>query len=245
MSGAPPILNRSPEAKVTDTRSAEWAPMEYDAVVFDNDGVLTHLTNWDIIREAIRETFAEFDVDPADGHVEDALRGEPDRLHWLADHHGFDPERFWARREARAAAVQRAAMEAGQKPLYDDCAVLRRLRVRHGLSLGIVSNNQHETVQHVLDVHEIEELFGTAYGREPTVAGTRRKKPDPHYLNCALTDLNADSALYVGDSASDILAAENAGIDSVFLRRPHRHEYTLSVDPTHELTSLRELPDVL
>ena len=225
MSGAPPILNRSPEAKVTDTRSAEWALMEYDAVVFDNDGVLTHLTNWDIIREAIRETFAEFDVDPADGHVEDALRGEPDRLHWLADHHGFDPERFWARREARAAAVQRAAMEAGQKPLYDDCAVLRRLRVRHGLSLGIVSNNQHETVQHVLDVHEIEELFGTAYGREPTVA--------------------ADSALYVGDSASDVLAAENAGIDSVFLRRPHRHEYTLSVDPTHELTSLRELPDVL
>lgn len=219
--------------------------MGYDAVVFDNDGVLTRLTEWDLIRRAIRDAFAEFDVDPDDAHVEDALRGEPDRLRWLANHHGFNLDRFWARREAHAAAAQRDAMESGEKPLYDDCAVLARLGVRHDLSLGIVSNNQHETVQHVLDVHGIDELFGTAYGREPTFAGARRKKPNPHYLNRALTDLDAESALYVGDSDSDVRAAHNAGVDSAFLRRPHRHRYDLSAEPTHEITSLRELDALL
>ena len=221
--------------------------MAYDAVVFDNDGVLTHLTDWDLIRGAIRETFAEFGVDPHDEHVEDALRGEPERLYWLADHHGFDPDRFWARREAHAAAAQRDAMVSGNKPLYDDCAVLPQLRARHDLPLGVVSNNQHETIQHVLEVHGVAELFDTAYGREPTFDGARRKKPDPHYLNRALADLDVEPAttLYVGDSDSDVLAAHNAGVDSAFLRRPHRHGYDLDVEPTHEITSLRELPALL
>ncbi len=234
--------------------------MGYDAVVFDNDGVLTHLTDWDLIRGAIRDTFAEFDVTPDEDHVEDALRGEPDRLRWLADHHGFDPDQFWARREAHAAAAQRAAMESGEKPLYDDCSVLASLRARHDIQLGVVSNNQHQTVEHVLEVYGIEDLFETAYGREPTFAGARRKKPNPHYLNRALADLDADSALYVGDSDSDIRAAHNADsrqhdadrrhshgatVDSAFLRRPHRHEYELDVAPTHEITSLRDLQALL
>lgn len=227
--------------------------MGYDAVVFDNDGVLTHLTDWDLIRGAIRDAFAEFGVTPADNHVEDALRGEPDRLHRLADHHGVDPDRFWARREAHAAAAQREAMETGDKPLYDDCAVLARLRARYGLKLGIVSNNQHETVEHVLDVHGIGHLFDTAYGRDPTFAGARRKKPNPYYLERALADLDAESALYVGDSDSDVRAAHNADsrtgptidVDSAFLRRPHRRGYRLDVEPTHEIASLRELPALL
>ncbi len=219
--------------------------MSYDAVVFDNDGVLTRLTDWDLIRDAIRDTFAEFDVTPTDRAVEVALRGDPDQLRRLSATYGFDPELFWTRREARATVAQREAMLSGEKPLYDDCSILPGLRTRHGLSLGVVSNNQHATVETVLDVHGIGSLFDTAYGREPTFAGIGRKKPEPYYLDAALADLDADTALYVGDSGSDVLAAHNAGIDSVFLRRAHRREYDLDVDPTYEIRSLRSLPELL
>jgi phosphoglycolate phosphatase-like HAD superfamily hydrolase len=219
--------------------------MAYDAVVFDNDGVLTRLTDWELVRQSIRDTFAEFGAEASDDHVEDVLRATPERVRRVAGEHGLDPETLWRRREANAAAVQREAMLAGDKPLYDDFDALRALREDHGLDLGVVSNNQHETVEHVLDVHGVGDLFSTAYGREPTLSGITRKKPDPHYLDRALSDLRAEEALYVGDSGSDVEAAHNAGVDSAFVRREHRAEYDLSVDPTHEIASLHDLRDLV
>ncbi|MFB6097199.1 MAG: HAD family hydrolase [Haloferacaceae archaeon] len=219
--------------------------MTYDAVVFDNDGVLTHLTDWAIVRESIRDTFGEFGVEADDEQVEQILRATPERVRRIAASHDLDPHDLWARREANAAAVQREALETGEKPLYGDVDALRTLRDDHDLALGVVSNNQHETVQHVLSVHDVGEFFGAAYGREPTLAGITRKKPDPHYLHRAIEDLGARRALYVGDSDSDVEAAHNAGLDSAFVRRSHRREYDLSVEPTHEIESLRELPTLI
>ncbi len=48
-------------------------------------------------------------------------------------------------------------------------------------------------------------------------------------------------ALYVGDSETDVLAAHNAGLDSIFLRREHSADVTLSVEPTAEMPNLRAL----
>jgi len=38
-----------------------------------------------------------------------------------------------------------------------------------------------------------------------------------------------------------VRAAHWAGLDSAFVRRPHCRETTLSVTPTHEVDSLRDL----
>ena len=54
-----------------------------------------------------------------------------------------------------------------------------------------------------------------------TVESLERKKPNTHYVERALSDLDADAALYVGDSESDVVAADRAGLDSAFVRRPH------------------------
>ncbi len=39
-----------------------------------------------------------------------------------------------------------------------------------------------------------------------------------------------------------MLAAANAGVDSAFVRRPHREGYALDAEPTHEIAGLDELP---
>lgn len=56
-----------------------------------------------------------------------------------------------------------------------------------------------------------------------------------------LADLDAGSALFVGDNESDITAAKNAGIDSAFIRRPHRSDWDLDVWPTWEIGGLDDL----
>ncbi|ELZ80894.1 phosphoglycolate phosphatase [Haloferax elongans ATCC BAA-1513] len=214
--------------------------MCYDAVIFDNDGVLTRPTLLEVEREAVRRAFSEFDVDPTTEAVDGVIHGGLTRLRRICRIHDVPTDEFWTSHEAHAAAVQRDCLENGTKPLYSDVQALDDL----DHPLAVVSNNQHETIEHILDVFDLTDRFEVAFGREPTVEGARVKKPDPHYIQRAMAELGVESALYVGDSNVDVVAATRAGIDSAFIRRPHRDGYKLAADPTYELDSLDELPAV-
>lgn len=216
--------------------------MRYDAVIFDNDGVLIEPTELSVLTEAIREAFAAFGVsEPATEHVEGALGVTPDDLSSICEEYGLTASAFWEARDRKGSRAQQAEIRAGRKALYDDVSALSSL----DLDLGVVSNNQHETVEFIVEHFGLDDLFETVYGREPTVEGVRRKKPNSHYIEAAMDDLGATDALYVGDSNVDLVAAERAGLDAAFVRRAHREEYELDREPTYELGDLTELADVV
>jgi HAD superfamily hydrolase (TIGR01549 family) len=217
--------------------------MGYEAVVFDNDGVLVRPTERRVLRRAAARTFEGFGVDPPPDGCEAVADGHLDRITRACERCDLDPAAFWAACEARASAAQRAALATGEKPLYDDVAALRDL----DRPLGLVSNNQHATVEAVLETAGLDDLFVTAYGREPSLRGLRRKKPETHYLDRALADLAVApaDALFVGDSNADLLVADAAGVDAAFVRRPHRDGYDLAADPTHVVDSLHDVASVV
>lgn len=214
---------------------------EYDAVVFDNDGVLVELTEMDVLRAAARDAFADVGVpEPDERFVEAAAYGDLDGLEAVESRHDVALSALWEARERHAIDRQRALVRDGGKPFYDDVAHLADIDA----ALGVVSNNQHATVETVvaeLDRFGLAEAVETVYGRDPTLAGAGRRKPETHYLDRALDDLGTRDALYVGDSEKDVVTAQRAGVDSVFLRRSHRSDLTLSVDPTAEFDSLAGL----
>jgi len=216
--------------------------MTYDTVVFDNDGVLVGRTRFDVLREATEETFAQFGVaDPDPDHVEDMTIGTtPGQVSTVSEEYGFDPDQFWRTRDSTVSGAQQVEAREGRKTPYDDINELAFLDV----SMGVVSSNQQETVDFLLDHFGLSGMFDTAYGREATVESLTLRKPNPHYLERALADLDADSALYVGDNESDVRAAENAGIDSAFIRRPHRDDWDLNVWPTWDIDALEDLHDI-
>ncbi|WP_135855348.1 HAD family hydrolase [Halorussus salinus] len=214
----------------------------YDSVVFDVDGVLLrrHADHPDVYGEAVAETFRAFDADPTP-EERDAFFGTAavPEMRAVCERHGVAFEEFWPERERRVSKLQQGMMERGERDLYDDCSVLPALAKGH--DLGIVSNNQHETIAFMVEEFDLGDHFGAVYGRDPTVEGFRRMKPETHYLERALDDLGTRSALYVGDSAADVLAASEAGLDSAFVRRPHRDGYSLPEEPTYEIDRLTEL----
>ena len=212
--------------------------MSYDAVVFDNDGVLTELTPHDVLRDAVRATFREFDVDPSPDAVEALVGEEIDSIHQVCQEYDLDAEQLWARREANATSAQKEAIDAGVKGVFDDVDTLREFDATR----GVVSNNQHATVEYIVDAFDLQNLFSVAIGREPTLEGFQNRKPNPYYLERAASRIEANSVLYVGDSNVDVVAARRAGMDVAFLRRNHRNGYELQAEPTYEIESLEELP---
>ena len=214
----------------------------YDAVVLDKDGVLVGRTAFDVLREAAWDAFVSLGVDDPDlAHVDDIAVGvDPATLTDICDRYGIDPAAFWQVRDETASDAQIAAARKGQKTPYDDVDVLWQLDA----ALGVVSSNQQATVDAVLGHFDLASQFDAVYGREPSIASLSRKKPSPYYLERALEDLAADTAIFVGDNESDVQAADNAGIDSAFIRRPHRRSTELSCQPTYEIDDLHDLVSI-
>jgi len=216
----------------------------YDAVLFDNDGVLVELIDIERIHGAVEETFGEFGVEPSHDDVRRMVGVSADELASICRKHGLDAEEFWRLRDANVSRVQRDAVDTGEKAPYADFDAVERLARDH--AVGVVSNNQQATVDHIVDRFEMS-FFEVCYGREPTVESLRRKKPSPFYVERALNALGvrAEETLYVGDSSKDIVAAERAGVDSVFVRREHRKDATLEAAPTYEVGSLHGLEETV
>lgn len=210
---------------------------EYDAVVFDNDGVVVEPSDRTVLIDAVIDAFEAFGV-TIDAETADRCLDEVPRD--LIREHDLDAEGFWHQRELTASLAQQSHTREGGKPVYDDAAALNELDV----PLGLVSNNQHATVDFLLAYHDIDR-FQFASGRRPTLADAARRKPAPDYIERALDALDAEEALYVGDSEKDILAAHQAGVDSVFLRRDHVADLNPSVEPTAEVSNLHELVELL
>ena len=215
--------------------------VEYEALLFDNDGIIVEPTDRAILQEAIRDTYYGFGIDPSDEEIEALMGVTIETLEELTTEYDLDPADFWYRRDMNASEAQCETIRNGGKPLYGDVSTLSELSA----DLGVVSNNQHRTIEFILDYYDLEGLFEVCYGREPTLEGIDRKKPSPYYIERALTDLDTRNALYVGDSGVDVLAAGAAGIDCAFVRRPHREDYDLPAVPTYEIRDLKDLHAIL
>lgn len=212
--------------------------MNYDAIVFDNDGVLSRISEMEAVYRAIARTFRDFGVDnPAEEDIERLFGVTLEDVIAVCGTYDVDPAPFWRRRDHYVAEAQIELVRSGEKTLYDDVAALDQLSG----PLGVVSNNQHRTVEYLLDHYDMTDRFATIHGRRPTLGDIERKKPSPYYLLRAREDIGGQSILYVGDSPKDVIAAHRAGMDAAFVRRPHRRDRKLPERPAFEVVDLEEL----
>ncbi|MXV60493.1 HAD-IA family hydrolase [Natronorubrum sp. JWXQ-INN-674] len=219
-------------------------PMDDCPLLFDVDGVIVrhHRAGPTVYTKAIDEAFAEFDVSLT-AEERQSFVGDvsPERMRSICRTYGLDLPTLWPVREQAVSAAQQALCRAGERVLFDDVRALSKLAGSH--PIAFVSNNQHATIEFMLDHFGLESLVDTAYGREPTWDGFERRKPDPYYIEQAMTDLECDGGLYVGDRATDIEAARRAGLEAVYLDRTQSQPTAPSPDAT--IQSLTALPSVI
>jgi len=217
--------------------------MSYDGLLLDHDGVIVTLGDHTALHDAARRALEDGGIDDPAPEAVDTLSvavAESELL-GVSERYDVDPDRLWERRDDRVAEALREETRSGRKAPYDDVDLLTEVDV----PVGIVSNNQTRIVEFVLDHYDLADHFGTVHARDPTRGSLRRKKPEPTYLEAAMADLGVSNPLYVGDSETDVVAGERAGLDTAFLYRPHRDGHDLGVDPDYEVDGFADVVAIL
>lgn len=218
----------------------------YDGILFDVDGVLVANPedHPEPYSEAGAEALRSFGVDPTEEDL-DPFYGPGKSLEGMqsvCERYDLDVEEVWPERERCATALQQQMIEDGLREQYEDAAVVDELAEDH--AIGLVSNNQIATIEWFVEHFGLADAVDAIEARRPSVEGFRRGKPNPYYVEQALSALDVETAVMVGDRASDVVAADRAGVDSAFIWRD-QGEVTFDVEPTYELESLEDLPDLL
>jgi phosphoglycolate phosphatase len=163
----------------------------YDAVVYDLDNTLVHLpVDWAAVERAVAEVLREHGVDPPDAEdvwpILDRAQaaGVAETVETLISEH----ERAGAR-------------EAQRLPTAD--------LLPHDVPVGVCSLNCEAACHIALERHDLDGYVQSVVGRD----SGPWKKPDPEPLLAALDPLGVgpERAVFVGDSESDEVTAENAG----------------------------------
>lgn len=114
--------------------------------------------------------------------------------------------------------------------------VLEQLHKKY--KLAVVTSRIKVGVDDIFSAIEIKHLFDVVV----TFEDYTNPKPHPEPLLVALKRLNidADEAVYIGDSLSDIEAAKAAGMRSVFLSTENHNDAVARIEKLHELLNVLE-----
>lgn len=185
------------------------------AVVFDLDGTLADTVG--DLTTALNRTLAELDLPP---HSEDAVRsmvgGGLAKLltRGLAAH---DVMLDGAKHEAVLArfVAHYAANPAERSTLYPGARQTLNVLREAGIACGLCTNKHESIARDLLDALGIGSAFDAVQGSEMGFP----RKPDPACLVHVVKTLGAspETALMVGDNATDLETARAAGLKGVVL----------------------------
>ncbi len=135
-------------------------------------------------------------------------------------------------------------IETSKTIAYPD--VDRGLRQLHdaGFTLALVTNKPIRFVPKILQSFGWQDLFVEVLGGDSLAT----KKPDaaPLLHVCKATGIEPDKALMIGDSKNDILAGQNANIETLALSYGYNYGQDIrDSNPTHAFNSFAELLDFL
>jgi pyrophosphatase PpaX len=211
---------------------------DYDTFLFDWDGTLARTVElW--LRE-IRKRYREYSIEISEA---DSARQFGNLKAPLL--YGLPPHQL---SEFQEGVNEVMATLMPTVALYDDVTIMLSTLKAQGKQVGLVTTALRKNLDLVMSNHGVEDVFDSIVSSEDV----RRHKPDPESILLAIERLQADPSktIMLGDTDKDLLAAKNAGIDSVlFYPEAHSIMYDLedlrAYSPKFVLSAWRDLSDEL
>jgi HAD superfamily hydrolase (TIGR01549 family) len=195
--------------------------MGYDAVIFDFDGVLMN-SGFDGFQWALDERQKVVTNKGWNLELDKLEQGifQPDHSKDITEVMSQEDVSWAQLKEMEKAVAERKVEMAstGEIEIFEDAEeILNAL----DCPKAIVSNAYNDYLQKLLEELDIENYidFWIAPRIEDIRNYREKMKPEPEMVEEALEQLEAQNAVMIGDQVSDILAARNAGIDSIYINR--------------------------
>jgi len=145
---------------------------------------------------------------------------------------GCNPDKFWT----VFNRYENIDEKLKSTYLHEDTAVLKDIL----LPKGIVTHTSYDHTDKLLKKVGMRQYF------DPIVACTEETgyKPSPLPIIYCVVDmkLKPDEVVYIGDTLSDMLAAKNAGVRSVYVNRFNR---PIKIKPDYEISRMEMLADII
>lgn len=207
-----------------------------DGVILEGPG-----TDPQVYADAADTALEDLGAEPTPDQRDDLRRHDLENVTTHCRTLGIDAAAFWKLKDEYASETTHDLIRSGERGLYDDIDAINELADR--TTVGLVTNNRHATAEFVADYVPIE--FDVVRGRRPTFDDYRRRKPDPDFIDDALSELGVSDGLYVGDSRKDVTAGRAAGLEPIYLRRSHNRHVDRPADAAAVVDSLAALPAVV
>lgn len=195
--------------------------------------------------QAVREA-----VDELGGKTEKLDKSELDRI--LGDKgygecikacnkYGLSPKKAWTLVAEKTTLARIEKMEEGKFKPYEGVEnTLKTLR-ENNIKTAMISNAPESAVKATMEEFELTQYFKFYRGIE-NFEDLRDRKPHPNHLEIAKAELKQDPYLYVGDSESDIEAAKNAQMSSVWVRS---RDNQISDTPDYTIENISKIKRLL
>lgn len=217
--------------------------MKYGSVIFDMDGVILNSLvedeqwKYDAVKNALREK----NLEPSEVSRDDLERflGDYGRQECIqvCKEYDLNPDEVWELVAERTNLARIEKVKKGDFRLYSDArSFLEALHPRDP-GMGVISNAPEAAVKTTMRFFNLEHYFNYYRGVE-NFQDLRKRKPHPDHLEIAEAELKKSPFLYVGDAASDIKAANHAGMDSAWIKRRNVEG---NADPNLQAQDLNEL----
>jgi|SRR3989344_1375357 len=204
-------------------------------IIFDVDGTLIH-TSLDYANEIVKQVIEEL------GYGEH----RPEKVHrfWWGDRKVSRKElietEFKVKFEEFIVLFRRYASNFNYakqfKKLYDDVKPVLDELVKRSIPLGLVTD-----APDYIASPQLNYFLGNGYFSQIVMTHELpdvKDKPEPDGLLLCMRNLGVDEAVFVGDSDSDMVAAQRAKIPGILLDRGEHETY---VEPKRKIKNLYEL----
>jgi HAD superfamily hydrolase (TIGR01549 family) len=214
----------------------------YDGIIFDQDGVLLDLAIKDFkwlnevrVREARRRGF-DFDHNDAQKLVEARSSSEVEKLI-------RDKNMTWQDLQSIEKVKERKKtrkMENGEIKIFEG---VDKIVSDLSIPAAIVTNASQISTNFMVNYFGLQESINEVKGlnTDNMKEFFNKKKPEPIMIEEVKESLNLKNPIMVGDSTSDIKAANNAEIDSIHVKS----HWDIDENPTYSVKKIREIKDII
>lgn len=190
--------------------------MKFDGVIFDMDGVIVDVSK--SYREAIRQTAAYFlkrevkkeEVDRIKSKI--GMNNDWETTYALINDKNISFSKVKNYFQLKYLGNGKMTGLIIKEKLLIPKFQFKKLRIKFG-KLGIATGRPKEEAQFVIRNNRLEGIFDCIVALEDVKKG----KPFPDSIIKVIDLLKLKSTVYIGDSPSDVCAAEAAGIPSIYI----------------------------